>query len=387
MQIGGQDILLPTMMVGNYPNPRWWDGAPWATVPVTQFAADSISYEAFVDALAALVRDQEQAGLDIISDARLLDSDSPYISIVKYFIDRVDGVEYTGGPLNLPTYSTINAPAAVGPLGRRAPMLLAQLRELKKLTKKPVKLQYPGLHPLVMAMENHYYDDPRDLAFAMAKVYNEELREMADNGADVIQFDEFTWHYGLSLGPWEIDVFNECIEGVDATVIAHACWGNYMGTSGYLPEGPMHGDSVDKEGSEYVLSLRTPEARTRTAAALWPRVDKLNFDILNYEVAHNGPAELEPLSKKKWDRPFIAGVIDVKSTRTETAFEVADLIRACLQYVPADKLGLTTDCGLINLPRIIARSKLRALVEGAKIVREELTSATVDVRDEELAPA
>lgn len=380
MEIAGTDILLPTMMVGNYPKPRWWMGAGFANVPIDQFPGDSISFEAFQDALAGMVRDQEESGLDIISDARVLDSDSPYVSIVKYFIDRVDGIEYTGAPLALPTYSTISAPAAVGPLSRRAPMLMAQLKELKKLTNKPVKLQYTGPQAMVMALENQYYDDPRDLAFALAKVYNQELREMADNGADVIQLDEFTWHFGLSLGKWEVDVFNECVEGVDATVIAHACWGNYMGTSGYLPEGPMHGDAPDKEGTEYVLSLRTPEARTRHAAALFPRVNNLNFDVLNFEVAHNGPEELAPLAKKGWDRPFVAGVIDVKSTVTETATEVADLIRECLKVIPADKLGLTTDCGLINLPRQIAKSKLRAMVEGANIVRAELEAGdAVDV--------
>ena len=105
MEIAGTDILLPTMMVGNYPKPRWWMGAGFANVPIDQFPGDSISFEAFQDALAGMVRDQEESGLDIISDARVLDSDSPYVSIVKYFIDRVDGIEYTGAPLALPTVS------------------------------------------------------------------------------------------------------------------------------------------------------------------------------------------------------------------------------------------------------------------------------------------
>lgn len=372
MKIGKQEILLPTMMVGNYPKPRWYVGQAFATVPVTEFLPDAVSFEAFEDVIAVLVEDQERAGLDVISDARVLGGDSPYASIVAYFIERMDGITMSGPPLGLPTYSTLHSPTVVGPLARRSPFLMAQLHALKKFTDKPVKMQYPGLHPLVMASQNRYYPDVKDFAFDLAKIYNDELRELADNGADIIQFDEFTWHYGLSMGEWEIDVFNKAIEGVDAQIIAHVCWGNYLGTSGYLPDGPIHGEAPDKEGTTYVLSLRDPKAGTRRGNAIFPRVNKLNFDVLNFEVAHKGPGDLAPLVKHGWDRPFIAGVIDVKSVEVETAVQVADLIRECLKVVPAERLGLTTDCGLINLPRIVAQAKLRALVEGAKIVRREL---------------
>jgi methionine synthase II (cobalamin-independent) len=100
-----------------------------------------------------------------------------------------------------------------------------------------------------------------------------------------------------------------------------------------------------------------------------------NIDVLNYEVGRTGPDDLKPLLDHNWSKGFVAGIVDVKSTVTETADEVADRIRAVLEHVPADRLGLGTDCGLINLPRMIAASKLRALADGAAIVRKELEQA------------
>ena len=99
-----------------------------------------------------------------------------------------------------------------------------------------------------------------------------------------------------------------------------------------------------------------------------------HIDALNYEVGRTGPDDLKPLAENNWDKPFVAGVIDVKSTVTETADQVADRIRQVLEYVPAERLGLSTDCGLINLPRMIANGKLRALADGAAIVRASLTA-------------
>ena len=375
MRVGQKDILIPTMMVGNYPKPRWYAGQGFATVPVGNFIPDAVSFEAFEDCLAAMVRDQERAGLDVIADGRVLGGDSPYGNIIYYFTERMKGYESFGPPIQLPIYSSMYSPTVDGPVSRRCPMLLNQLRSLKKLTDKPIKLQYPGISALTMGTTNKHYEDIKDLAFAIARVYNEEFKEVADAGADLIQMDEFAWHYGLSLGPWEADAYNAAIEGVDAQIITHVCWGNYMGTKGYLPSGPIHGESADKEGSTYVLSLREKDAETPRAKAAMPRAKQCNMHILNYEIGRMGAGDLVPLGKAGWDRDFVAGVIDVRNVEIETATEVAERIRACLEYIPAERLGATTDCGLINLPRIVAEGKLRALVEGAKIVRAEILAA------------
>jgi methionine synthase II (cobalamin-independent) len=375
MRVGSQEILIPTMMVGNYPKPRWYVGQGFATVPLGNFIGDSVSFEAFEDCVAAMVLEQDLVGLDVISDARVLGGDSPYANIVYYFTERLNGYSPFGPQLALPQYSTLYSPTVDGPVSRRCPMLIKQLRAVKKVTDKPVKMQYPGLAALTMGSHNLHYEDIKELSFALAKAYNEEFKEISAAGADIIQLDEFAWHYGLSLGEWEVDVFNAAVKDVDAKIIAHVCWGNFMGTKGYLPSGPMHGDNPEREGDTYILALREQDGRTARARACFPRAHKSNMDALNYEIGNTGVGELAPLRKANWDRDFVAGVIDVRSTEIETATEVADLIRACLEVVPAERLGVTTDCGLINLPRQVAQGKLRALVEGTGIVRAEVLAA------------
>jgi 5-methyltetrahydropteroyltriglutamate--homocysteine methyltransferase len=147
----------------------------------------------------------------------------------------------------------------------------------------------------------------------------------------------------------------------------HTCWGNYSGTPAYFP------DETETEFGAFVLDKRASDAPApERAYAIFPHVLNANITALNYEVGRTGPDDLKPLADNNWSKPFVAGVIDVKSTVTESADEVADRIRQVLEYVPADRLGLSTDCGLINLPRMIALGKLRALGDGAAIVRAEL---------------
>jgi 5-methyltetrahydropteroyltriglutamate--homocysteine methyltransferase len=277
-----------------------------------------------------------------------------------------------GPALQLPQYSTMYSPTCEGPVSRKVPWLSAQLKAVRKFTDKPVKMQYLGLAGVTMGTNNEHYADVKDLSFALAKAYNTEFKQISAEGADIIQLDEFAWHYGLRLGEWETDVFNAAVEGVDAKILTHVCWGNFMGTKGYLPSGPMHGDNPEREGTEYVPALREADGFTARSKACFPRAHHMNMDMLNFEIGNTGSGDLKPLAKANWDRDFVAGVIDVRSLEIEPASVVADRIRDCLEVIPADRLGVTTDCGLINLPRMIAFGKLRSLVEGTKIVREEL---------------
>jgi 5-methyltetrahydropteroyltriglutamate--homocysteine methyltransferase len=169
------------------------------------------------------------------------------------------------------------------------------------------------------------------------------------------------------MGDWEIEAVNTAVEGVDAQFWVHTCWGNYSGTPGYFP------DEEEREFGAWVLDHRPAHAAApERAHGIFPNVLYANIDALNYEVGRTGPDDLKPLLDNNWTKPFVAGVIDVKSTVTETAEEVADRIRQVLEFVPAERLGLSTDCGLINLPRMVAASKLRALADGAALVRQEV---------------
>jgi 5-methyltetrahydropteroyltriglutamate--homocysteine methyltransferase len=365
MRVGNQDILLPTTMVGNYPNPRWYDGHAFATFPKGEFVFDAISREAFEDAVGAIVHDQDSAGIDVIADGKVYGGDSPYGQIVYHYIERMNGYKLSGPPIGLPIYSTLYSPTCVGEVTREHPFHLATLRATRKATKKPVKISYVGVGLLAAATTNVYYKDTRELALAIAKAFNEDFRELADNGCDIIQLDEFVWPYGM--GDWEIEAFNAAVDGIDCQFWVHTCWGNYSGTPAYFP------NEDTREFGAWILDQRSPHAAApERAQAIFPKVLDAHIDALNYEVGRTGPDDLKPLADNNWSKDFVAGVIDVKSTITETADEVADRIRQVLEFVPAEKLGLSTDCGLINLPRMVSAGKLRALVDGAGIVRDEL---------------
>lgn len=367
MRIGSKDILLPTTMVGNYPNPRWYDGHAFAAYPKGEFIFDAISREAYEDAVGAIVLDQETAGLDVISDGKVYGGDSPYGQILYHYSERMSGYKQSGPPIGLPIYSTLFAPTCFGEVRREHPIHTAALRAVRKATKKPVKISYTGIQVLAAATNNQYYKETKELAMAIAKVFNEDFKELADMGCDIIQVDEFVWPYGM--GDWEVEVLNAAIEGVNCQFWVHTCWGNYSGTPGYFP------NDDEREFGAWVLDQRpTAAPAPERAHAIFPHVLDANIDALNYEVGRTGTEDLQPLKDHSWNKDFVAGVIDVKSTVTETADEVADRIRAVLKFVPAEKLGLSTDCGLINLPRMIGAGKLRALADGAAIVRAELAT-------------
>src|SRR2546429_8834440 len=139
MLIGGQDVLLPTTMVGNYPNPRWYDGHAFATLPKGEFIHDSISKEAFEDTVGAIVHDQEAAGLDVIADGKVYGGDSPYGTILYYYLERMSGYRLSGPPIGLPIYSTLFSPTCVGEVGRESPFHLFTRRRGPKPPTNPVK--------------------------------------------------------------------------------------------------------------------------------------------------------------------------------------------------------------------------------------------------------
>ncbi len=369
MRIGTTDVLLPTMMIGSYPKPHWFNTG--FGLPVGSYAPDTILTEALEDCITCIVQDQLDAGLDVITDGLVVSGDGSYTSKLYYVTERLTNVMPYGPQIPLPVYSTSYAPTVTGPVARKAPMMVKQMQTVRRLTDKPIKANFPGIQVMALGLTNEHYPSPVELGMDIATVYNEEFKELAAVGVDVIQLDEFLWHYALSDAEWEVDIFNRMVDGVDAQVVVHVCWGNYGGTPGYLPSSP-EAAAAQMEGGSFRLSRRERGSTTSRAEAIFPRSGKVNIWALNYEIAHMGVGDLEPLRKNNWDKPFIAGVIDVKSLETETAEEVADRIRAALEIIPAEDLGLTTDCGMINLPRIVCQSKLRALVDGANIVRAEL---------------
>jgi 5-methyltetrahydropteroyltriglutamate--homocysteine methyltransferase len=369
MKIGGQDILIPTSMVGNYPNPRWWDAEFARHFSGSQEPPDSMSREALEDAIAAVAKDQELAGLDIIADGRLHGDN--YADTAVYYYYRRLGYNLEGGYLGFPIYSRLHSATLVKEVKRHGQIMVEQARALKRATDKPVKIQYTGIQVLAQATNDLHYDNARDRAMDIAKAINEDILEVDALGVDFIQIDEFTWPYFFE--DWAIEAFNRAIEGVkNAKIVCHVCWGNWGGTPAYFP------DETAQAGEIFDLTKRGEDAAAPAAtASILPKAYEGNMDVINLENCgrrHDDMSGLDvirenPVPKNK---QFWAGVIDVKSTVTETAEDVAGRIRRLLEVIPAEQLGVTTDCGLILLQRYIAQDKLHALVEGTKLVRQEL---------------
>lgn len=371
MKIRGQEVLIPTSMVGNYPNPRWWDAEFAREFSGDQQPPDAIMREALEDATAAIVRDQEMAGLDIITDGRLHGDN--YADQALYYYYRRMGYNLQGGHLGFPIYSRLHSATLDQEVRRRGAIMVEQARALKRATDKPTKVQYTGIQVLAQVTNDLYYKSSRERAMAIAAAINEDLRQVDALGVDFIQFDEFTWPYGFE--DWAIDAFNRAVEGVNnAQIIVHVCWGNWGGTPAYLP------DDTASPGEVFDLTRRQGAEPSATASVV-PRAYSAKINVLNLENCGRRSDDMSGLEVMKAhplpdNINFWAGVIDVKSTITETADQVAGRIRKLLEVIPADRLGVTTDCGLILLQRYIAVDKLHALVDGTRQVRNELANRT-----------
>jgi methionine synthase II (cobalamin-independent) len=372
MKIRGQDVLIPTSMVGNYPNPRWWDAA-WARhFRGDREPPDAMNREALEDAVGAIAHDQEKAGLDIIADGRVHGDNYADQAVYHYF--RCMGYNLYGGHLGFPIYSRLHSGTVEHEIKRRGAMMVEQARALKRATDKPTKVQYTGVQVLAQCTNDLHYKSGRDRALAIAKAMNEDILEVDALGVDFIQLDEFTWPYFYE--DWAIEAFNAAVEGVkNARIIVHVCWGNWGGTPAYYP------DETGKQGEIYDLTKRKEKANAPAATrAIIPKAYEAHFNVLNLESCGRRIDDMSGLDAfKEFPLPanvdFWAGVIDVKSTIAETAVQVADRIEALLKVIPADRLGVTTDCGLILLQRYIAQDKLHALAEGTKLVRERMRHA------------
>lgn len=367
MKIQGKDILIPTSMVGNYPNPRWWESDFGRNFNGDQEPPDSMNREALEDAVGAIVRDQVEAGLDIITDGRL-HGDNYADQAVYYYLKRL-GYDLKGGNLGFPIYSRLHSGTITKEIKRQGAIMIEQARALKLATDKPTKVQYTGIQVLAQVTNDLYYDSSRDRAMDIAAAINEDILEVEALGIDFIQLDEFTWPYFFE--DWAIEAFNRAVQGLTtARAIVHVCWGNWGGTPAYVP------DDTAAPGEIFDLTKRVGAAPSATASVI-PGSYGANVSVINLENCGRRTDDLSGLEVLK-DNPlpdnvdFWAGVIDVKSTITETAEEVADRIRKLCEFVPPERLGVTTDCGLILLQRYIAKDKLHALVEGTNIVRKEL---------------
>jgi 5-methyltetrahydropteroyltriglutamate--homocysteine methyltransferase len=346
-------VLLPTTVVGSYSVPEWLERLK------TEYYQRRISARHLAEihdvAIKAAVKDQELAGIDIVSDGELRrDND------VDYFLARIPGVhipqraktdyfDYYDAEVTRPLPE---GPLPEGPLTGAAPApgpglglgLADDFRFTRQLTQRPVKFSFTGPFSLSRRIRDGAYSQPGDLVRALARRLNAEARELAAAGADFLQIDEpflagYPEHVELA-----VEAVNLVVEGVPATWALHVCYGNRYAR----PSWEGHYDF------------------------LFPAVKTARVDQIVLEFARKGLDDLRLIRQHDWDRWLGFGVIDVKSPQIETAELVASRIRRALEYVPADHLMVNPDCGLRHLAPEVAIAKLHAMVAGVAMVRAEL---------------
>jgi len=333
--------ILPTTVIGSHPKPSWLippgyqDDETWSVPPEhLQDAQD--------DATILAIREMEEAGIDVISDG-----EQRRENYLTYFCRKLSGFDF-----QRTTKKSIRAgsfewevPRIVGPVRRRKPMALYDLQFLKRHTAKPVRMVIPGPMTMLDSAADEYYGDEESLAMDLAAAVNEEIRAWCQEGIDVVQIDEPAFsRYPEKLNKWGWKALNRCLEGVTAKTCVHLCYSYPV--AGWSKAWPHDYEEILAEVEQ-------------------SKVDQLALEF---------QATPFPLSKLRYcgGKEVVLGVVHVGSDRVETPEEVADRLRQALQYISSEKLWVAPDCGLVLLPRELARRKLVNMVKGAGIVRREI---------------
>jgi 5-methyltetrahydropteroyltriglutamate--homocysteine methyltransferase len=327
--------ILPTAIVGSYAMP------PWLERLKGDYFARRISGRDLDDiydtSVKAAIKDQEIAGIDIITDGEVRRD-----NMVDYFVERFPGIQIdrSSKKFYYDFYdSSIRSKLPMASLG-----LVPDFTFLRNFTERAVKFCITGPHCLTKRVNNQFY--PSDEAFAtdIARLMNLELKALVKAGAEHIQIDE-PYYSGFPEDlAWGVNVINTLVEGVNARISLHICYGNRYGKPSW-------------EGSYRYL---------------FPAILNAKVHQLTLEFARRGGEDLDLF--KEFNAPFDLGlgVIDVKTEDVESPELVASHIRKALEVLPVERINVLTDCGCFHLPRDVAFAKMRAMVEGARIVRKEL---------------
>ncbi len=337
--------LLPTTVVGSYPQPGWLidraklgSKVPRVRAPEIWRVEGSVLEEAQDDATLLAIRDMERAGIDIITDGEM--RRESYSNRFATALEGVD-IENPGTTVNRSGARSV-VPRIAGPIRRVRPVEVRDVLFLKQNTASKIKITLPGPFTMAQQAQDDHYRDEEALALAFAAAVNEEIRDLQAAGADVIQLDE-PW---LQARPeralrYGVKAINRALQGIPGTTVVHLCFGYAAAVS-------------DKpSGYSFLPQLADSTASQISIEAAQPRLD---LGVL----------------KELGAKTVMLGVIDLGNPEVETPEVVAGRIRAALKQVPAERLVLAPDCGMKYLDRKTAFGKLRALAQGAAIVRKEI---------------
>lgn len=347
MRIRGQDVTLPTSMVGAYPRPHWLQGRVLGSLhePVYRSFNARVAYE---DACKLTARAQETAGLDILSDGhQYFEWEAPGFQLepIFHFIpENLGGINPYGPPGQGQKYKFFYEPEIVGPITWERSIFESVVNAMQEATTKPFKFSFLGPAQQSIIVRDKYYGDQQQVAMALADALNQELRYLQDMGLEYLQLIDVLAPY--TQDDWQIEAQKRLFDGIDnVTKFWHICYG-----------------SVD--GQRDVWELK--------AADMMPLFHKSPADVIHLEQTTHGFAEIEAFTDFPTDKVLGIGVIDSKNLMVEDAETVADRVRVATEVVPPDRLCVMTDCGLGYFSRTMAAGKLNAMVEGTRMVRDEL---------------
>ncbi|WP_437670879.1 hypothetical protein [Sorangium sp. So ce131] len=363
---------LATTITGSLPRPSWYV-SNLAGRRFSMAMADLVFREQYTDVLAAHVVDQSRAGIDILTDGDArFDMDVGGRSWFSYAAERMEGLEDPGlrpQPWTSPRERTpgdilhevmeARLPFYVrGPVGRGGLEYARVWKTAQRMTAKPVKFGTCSGQLLEAVVLNQHYASRRELLFAIADSFNQELHDLADAGCPIIQIEEPLLHYvagvdegaELTTGLY-IDAFNREVAGLrkKTEVWVHTCWGNPAA------------QRVEVATSGYEASLEL--------------LDRLDVDVITFEAASDGGAALPAIGKIiSKDKKVCVGGVHHRSLEVETPEQVASIIRKALRFIEPERLIISSDCGFgrQGMSRMHAFHKMVSLVRGANLVRREL---------------
>jgi 5-methyltetrahydropteroyltriglutamate--homocysteine methyltransferase len=336
--------MFPTTIAGSLPKPGWL--AETHTLwPRWKAEGDALD-EAKRDATLVWIKEQEDAGVDIVTDG-----EQSRQHFVHGFLEAVEGIDFEHKVkmgIRNNRYDAM-VPQVVGPIRLKGRVHATEARLARAHTTKKLKFTLPGPMTIVDTVADAHYGSREQLAMAFAALLNEEARALQADGVDVIQFDEPAYNVFMEHVPtWGIASLHRAIEGLTCTTAVHVCYG--------------YGIQANKDWKT-TLGDRWTQYEAIFPALAASRIDQVSLEVANSRV----PDEVLGLLKGK---DVLVGVIDVASDVVETAEQIAETIGRAMRFVPADRIFPCTNCGMAPMDRGIAAAKLRALVEGARLARE-----------------
>jgi 5-methyltetrahydropteroyltriglutamate--homocysteine methyltransferase len=339
--------LIPTTVVGSYPQPDWLVDReqlrsrlpPRVRAREIWRVPEPFLEQAQDDATRLAIGEMEQAGVDIITDGEIRRE-----SYSNRFATALDGfdIDHPGTAIDRTGHPN-PVPRIVGPVRRTRPVEVRDLEFLRQHTHRLVKITVPGPFTVTQQAQNDYYPDERSVALAVAAAINEEIKDLFAAGADIVQIDEpYLQARPEQARKYGVEAINRALDGVVGTTALHMCFG--------------YAAIVHDRPGQYAF---LPELNACVAQQISIEAAQPNLDL----------SVLGQLPNKT----IILGVLNLGDEQVETPQVVADRIRSALRQIEPERLVVAPDCGMKYLPRDVAFAKLQAMVEGAKIVREELS--------------